>query len=69
MIANPEKFHAILLRKNQTSKIINSKETLKLLGATLDYRFDVELHIATQLSVWSGIFSSSKSLHNIEKLH
>ena len=47
MIANPEKFYAILLRKNQTStsgekinidgEIIKSEETIKLLGVTLDF--------------------------------
>ena len=46
MIANPEKFHAILLGKNQTrtsgekinidGEIINSEETVRLLGFTLD---------------------------------
>ena len=46
MIANPEKFHAMPLRKNQTStngeninidgEIIKSEETVKLLGVTLD---------------------------------
>ena len=44
MIANPEKFHALLLRKNHTctsgekinidGKIIKSEKTVKLLGAT-----------------------------------
>ena len=47
MIANPEKFHAILLKKNQTNtgepiningKMIKSEETVKLLGVTLNYR-------------------------------
>ena len=68
MIANLEEFHAILLRKNQTctsgekmnidNKIIKSEETVKLLGVTLDYRFDFDPHIsnickkaATQLNV------------------
>ena len=68
MIANPEKFHAILLRKNRTNtsgekinidgEIINSEETVKLLGVTLDYRLDFDPHIsnickkaATQLNV------------------
>ena len=56
MIANPEKFHAIPLRKNQTSssgekintdgEIINSKETVKLLGVTLDYRLDIDPRIS-----------------------
>ena len=68
MIANPEKFHAILHRKNRTNtsgekinidgEIINSEETVKLLGVTLDYRLDFDPHIsnickkaATQLNV------------------
>ena len=56
MIANPEKFHAILLRKNQTNtsgeeiningKIIKSEETVKLLGVTLDYKLDFDPHIS-----------------------
>ena len=70
MIANPEKFHAILLGKNQTStsgekinidgEIINSKETVKLLGVTLDYKLDFDPHIsnickkaATQLNCYT----------------
>ena len=56
MIGNPEKFHAILLRKNQTCtsgekinidcKIINSEETVKILGVTLDYKLDFDPHIS-----------------------
>ena len=56
MIANPEKFHAILLRKNQTNtsgeqiningKMFKSEETVKLLGVTLDYRLDFDPHIS-----------------------
>ena len=54
--ANPEKFQAILLRINRTStsgktinidgEIINSEETVKLLGVTLDYRLDFDPHIS-----------------------
>ena len=68
MIADPKKVHTLLLRKNQTNtsgeqiningKIINSEETVKLLGVTLDYRLDFDPHIsnlckkaATQLNV------------------
>ena len=46
MIANPEKFHALLIRKDQTNtsgenfsiqgKMIKSEETVKLLGIQLD---------------------------------
>ena len=56
MIANPKKFHAIFLRKNQTNtsgeeisidgKIIKSEETVKLLGVTLDYKLDFDPHIS-----------------------
>ena len=56
MIANPEKFHAILLRKNRTNtsgeqiningKKIKSEETVKLLGVTLDYKLDFDPHIS-----------------------
>ena len=56
MIANPEKFHAILLKKNQTNtsgeqiningKMIKSEETVKLLGVTLDNRLDFDPHIS-----------------------
>ncbi len=56
MIANPEKFHSLLLRKNQTNtsgeqiningKIIKSEETVKLLGVTLDYKLDFDPHIS-----------------------
>ena len=55
MIANPERFHAILLRKKQTStsgekinidgKVTNSEETVKLLGVTLDFD-DFDPHIS-----------------------
>ena len=72
MIANPEKFHATLLRKSRTNtsgekinidgEIINSEETEKLLGVTLDYRLDFDPHIsnickkaATQLNVFTKI--------------
>ena len=56
MIANPEKLHAILLRKSQTStsgetinidgEIINSEETVKLSGVSLDYRLDFDPHMS-----------------------
>ena len=56
MISNPEKLHAILLKKNQTNtsgekihingKMIKSEETVKLLGVTLDYRLDFDPHIS-----------------------
>ena len=56
MIANPDKFHASLLRKDQTStsgeqinikgKIIKSEETVKLVAVTLDYRLDFDPHIS-----------------------
>ena len=56
MIPNHEQFHAILLRKNQTStsgekinvdgEIINSEKTVKLLGITLDYGLEFDPHIS-----------------------
>jgi len=56
MIANPEKFHVRLLRKNQTrtiggkitidGEILKSEETVKLLGTTLDYRLDFAPNIS-----------------------
>ena len=56
MIANPEKFQAILLRKNQTNtsgeeiiidgKVIKAEESVKLLGVRLDYRLDFDPHIS-----------------------
>ena len=56
MIANPEKFHAIQLRKDRTDtsgeqiningKTIRSEETVKLLGVTLDYKLDFDPHIS-----------------------
>ena len=46
MIANPEKFHALLIKKDQTNtcgeniniqgKMIKSEETVKLLGIQID---------------------------------
>ena len=56
MIANPEKFHALLIRKDQTNtsgenfniqgKMIKSEETVKLLGIQLDYMLNFEQHIS-----------------------
>ena len=56
MIANPEKFHASLIRKDQTNtsgenliingELIKSEETVKLLGIYLDYKLNFEKHIS-----------------------
>ena len=56
MIANPENFHALLIRRDQTNtsgenfniqgKVIKSEETVKLLGIKLDYRLNFEQHIS-----------------------
>ena len=56
MIANPEKFHALLLRKNQVNtsgeeiningNTIKSEETVKLLGVTLDYKLNFDRYIS-----------------------
>ena len=63
MIANPEKFHALLIRKDQTNtsgencniqgKMIKSEETVKLLSIQLDYKHISELcrKAASQLNV------------------
>ena len=56
MIANPEKFHALLIKKDQTNtcgeniniqgKIIKSEKTVKLLGIQLGYKLNFEQHIS-----------------------
>ena len=56
MIANPEKFHELLIRKDQTNtsgenfniqgKMVKSEETVKLLGIQLDYKLNFEQHIS-----------------------
>ena len=56
MTANPEKFHALLLRKNQSNtsgeifkisgEMINSEEAVEHLGVTLDYKLDFDPHIS-----------------------
>ena len=76
MIANPEKFHAILLRKNQTNsrgekinidgKIINPEETIKLLGITLDYNLDFDPHISyicKKAATQLNVFTKIKIFH------
>ena len=56
MIANPEKCHALLIRKDQTNtsgenfniqgKIVKSEGTVKFLGIQLDYKLNFEHHIS-----------------------
>ena len=56
MIANPRKFHTLVLRKNQTNtsgeqiningKITKYVETVNLLGVTFDYRLYFDPHIS-----------------------
>ena len=56
MIANPEKFHALLIRKNPINtsgenfniqgKMIKSEEIVKLLGIQLDYRLNFKQHLS-----------------------
>ena len=56
MTANPEKFHAIILRKNKKNtcgeqmivngKKIKSEETVEPLGVALDYKLDFDPHIS-----------------------
>ena len=56
MIANPKKFHALFVKKDQTNTSginfnfqghsIKSEETVKLLGVTLDYKLNFDPHIS-----------------------
>ena len=56
MIANPNKFHALFVKKDQTNTCginfdfqghsIKSEETVKLLGVTLDYKLNVDPHMS-----------------------
>ena len=56
MIANPNKFHALFVKKDQTNTCginldfqghsIKSEETVKLLGVTLDYKLNFDPHIS-----------------------
>ena len=56
MIANPDKFHALFVKKDQTNtcgikldfsgQSIQSEENVKLLGVTLDYKLNFDQHIS-----------------------
>ena len=56
MIANPEKFHALLVKKDRTDttghsnsiqgRTIKSEASVKLLGVNLDHRLKFDLHIS-----------------------
>ena len=56
MIANPNKFHALFVKKDHTNTCgtnldfqgdsIKSEETVKLLGVTLDYKLSFDPHIS-----------------------
>ena len=56
MIANPSKFHALLIKKDQTTtsgekiriqgKTIESEDSVKLLGIQLDYKLNFDPHIS-----------------------
>ena len=56
MIANPSKFHALLIKKDQTktsgeklsiqAKTIESEDSVKLLGVQLDYKLNFDPHIS-----------------------
>ncbi len=56
MIENPEKFHKIIIRKNQTNtsgqefnilgKVVKSEETVRLLGIQLDHKLNFETNIS-----------------------
>ena len=74
MIANPEKFHAILIRKDQTNtsgenliingELIKSEETVKLLGIYLDYKLNFEKHISEICSKAASQLNVLKRLEN-----
>ena len=56
MIANPGKFHALLVKKDRTDttghsisiqgKTIKSEASVKLLGVNLDHQLNFDLHIS-----------------------
>ena len=56
MIANPEKFHALLVKKDRTDttghkisiqgKTIKSEDSVKLLGINLDHKLNFDNHIS-----------------------
>ena len=56
MIANPEKFHALLIRKDQSDtsginisiqgKSIKSEDSVKLLGTKLDKKLNFDSHVS-----------------------
>ena len=56
MIANPEKFHALIVKKNQEKtsgqlinikdKQIKTEEQVKLLGVNIDFKLNFDLHIS-----------------------
>ena len=56
MIANPSKFHALLIKEDQTTtsgerisiqgKTIKSEDSVKLLGIQLDYKLNFDPHIS-----------------------
>ena len=56
MIANPEKFHCIILTKNKadtseievriSDKVIKSEPNVKLLGVTIDNKINFDLHVS-----------------------
>ena len=59
MIANPNKFHALFVKKDQTDtsginldclgQSIQSEESVKLLGVTLDYKLNFDPHTVYQI--------------------
>ena len=56
MIANPEKFHSIIVTKNRADnsnflvkigdKVIKTEPNVKLLGVTIDNKLKFDLHIS-----------------------
>ena len=59
MIANPNEFHTLFVKKDQTNTCginldfqghsVKSEETVKLLGVTLDYKLNFDPHILSNL--------------------
>ena len=60
MIANPEKFHALIVKKNQENtsgqlinikdKQIKTEEQVKLLGVNIDFKLNFDLYILFELT-------------------
>ena len=77
MIANPKKFHALFVKKDQTNTCginldfqghsIKSEETVKLLGVTLDYKLNFDPHISNLCKKAAAQLNVLKRLINLLK--